>query len=711
MISFLQELKRRKVIRVGSAYIAVGWGLTQVIAEFGGGLNLPEWFNNAFIVLVLAGLPLALLLAWAFEVTPDGVATTAGAAAGTSQPRLQFIDFALLGAMIVVVAIVAAGLFRDRPPRAAAPTTAEAAEDVVPSIAVLPFVDMSDTGDQGYFSDGLSEEIMNVLAQVDGLKVASRTSAFSFKGSDKGVPEIASVLGVAHVLEGSVRKSGDRLRITAQLIRAEDGFHLWSETYDRTLDDVFAIQDDVSQRILEELELLVGGGPAPVAAQRGDVTAFDLVLQAREVGSSYSTEGHERAIALYRRAIEIDSEYAPAYFGLATQLMLNSDASAGQGDRPVAEALEEAWPILERGRELAPDDPKGWTQLALYHQFNGEPDAAEAAYKRAAEIQPNIGLNNYAVLLLEQRRMREAIKVLESELELDPTSGAVRNNLVSLYVVAGQMDDARKVAEESRRALPDSKGLFSATAIEAQYEVAVGNWANGIKLYEALLEETPGVQPTMLALGWEYLNLRAYDEASLVGLPTLMAAAMAFAGAPEFPLKQLTGMIDSGVENPVIYFGAVYFAAIAGDWGLIADKIVPAFPTQGDIRNCEQRWFPIDIVMIAYRNLERDIAADELMKCWDVIVRRWDENDFEGTPQKLNIGMWHWFRGEPDAAYAALEDAVARHVSDPALDRRMAMAGMLDDPRGRAILERHFEHVNRERARLDLEPVEVPIAP
>ena len=277
MIAFLRELKRRKVIRVGSAYIAVGWGLTQIIAEFGEPLSLPDWFYNAFIVLVLAGLPLALLLAWAFEVTPDGVATTQAATEDAPGPQLQFIDFALLGAMVLVVAIVATGLFRDAPARMAAPIVAEGP----PSIAVLPFVDMSDTGDQGYFSDGMSEEIMNVLAQVDGLKVASRTSSFSFKESEKKLPEIAAVLGVAHVLEGSVRKSGDQIRIKAQLIRAADGFTVWTKTYDETLDDVFAIQDDVSRRILEELELLVVGDDAPVAAQRGDAVAFDIMLRAR----------------------------------------------------------------------------------------------------------------------------------------------------------------------------------------------------------------------------------------------------------------------------------------------------------------------------------------------------------------------------------------------------------------------------------------------
>lgn len=706
MIAFLKELKRRKVIRVGSAYIAVGWGLIQVVAEFGEPLSLPDWFNNAFIVLVLAGLPLALLLAWAFEVTPDGVATTERADADAPATQLQFIDFALLGAMVVVVGIVAMGLFRDAPARIATPQIAEGP----PSIAVLPFADMSDTGDQGYFSDGMSEEIMNVLAQVDGLKVASRTSAFSFKDSDKSLPEIASVLGVAHVLEGSIRKSGNRIRITAQLIRAEDGFNMWTETYDETLDDVFAIQDDVSRRILEELELLVVGQSAPVAAPRGDALAFDIVLRAREASSDYSVSGHERAVALYRQAIEIDPGYAPAYFGLAVTIMLNSDAAGGQGDRPAAEALAEAWPILQRGRELEPDAPRGWMLLALYRLFQGEFDAAESAFLKAAELQPNIGLNNYAVLLVQQDRIAEALEVLERERELDPTAGAVRTNLVSHYLITGRMEDARRAAEEALRDI-EEKGLFSAKRTQALYVSATGEWAQAIRLYESVLEETPGVQPVAIALGYAYLSLHAYDEASLTGHPLVMMAAMAFSGGPEFPLKQVMAMVDSGVKDARVYYAAVYFAAAKEDWSLIADKLAPRFPGLGDTRGCENPFYPTPLVAIAYQELERDLAMEELLSCWENSLARRRDNGYDNAAISADLGMWHWYRGDTDAAFVALDDAVDQSLAEPFLDRILAYSGVLDDPRGRALLARHYEHVNRERAKLDLEAIEVPTWP
>ncbi|MEL6199268.1 MAG: hypothetical protein AAFR09_03570 [Pseudomonadota bacterium] len=702
----MRELKRRKVIRVGSAYIAVGWGLTQIVAEFGEPLSLPDWFYNAFIVIVLAGLPLALLLAWAFEVTPDGVATTQAAAEGAPESRLQVVDFALLGAMVLVVGIVAAGLFREQPARISSPMVAEGP----PSIAVLPFLDMSDTGDQAYFSDGMSEEIMNVLAQVEGLKVASRTSSFSFKGSEKSLPEIASVLGVAHVLEGSVRKSGDRIRITAQLIRAEDGFNVWTETYDETLDDVFAIQDDVSKRILEELEILVVGQTAPVAAQRGDAAAFDIMLRAREAASDYSTAGQERAIALYREAIEIDPDYAPAYFDLAANVMLNSDASGGQGDRPAAEALAEAWPILERGRELAPDSPRGWVLLALYRLFQGEFDAAETAFLRAADLQPNIGLNNYAVLLIQQNRVAEALEVLERERELDPTSGAIRTNLVSHYLLTGRREDARRAAEEALQDITE-KGLFSGKRTQAILLYSTGEWAQSIKLYESVLEETPGVQPVAVDLGYAYLSLHAYDEASLTGHPLIMLAAMAFSGGPEFPLKQAMGMVDSGVQDARLYYAAIYFAAAKEDWSLIADKLAPRFPSLGDGRGCEHPLFPLSVVAIANQMLERDIATEELLSCWETSLARRRDNGHNNAGTATDLGMWHWFRGDADAAFVALNEALDLTLPEPFLDRILAYAGLLDDPRGRELLARHYEQVNRERGKLDLEALEVPTWP
>ena len=706
MIAFLRELKRRKVIRVGSAYIAVGWGLTQIVAEFGEPLSLPDWFYNAFIVIVLAGLPLALLLAWAFEVTPDGVATTQAAAEGARGPQLQVIDFALLGAMVLVVGIVAAGLFRDSAVRIAAPTVAEGA----PSIAVLPFADISDTGDQSYFSDGMSEEIMNVLAQVEGLKVASRTSSFSFKGSEKSVPEIASVLGVAHVLEGSVRKSGDRIRITAKLVRAQDGFAVWTETYDETLDDVFAIQDDVSRRILEELELLVVGESSPVTAQRGDAVAFDIMLRAREASSDYSASGLERSVALYRQAIEIDPDYAPAYFDLATIIMLNSDASGGQGDRPVAEALEEAWPILERGRELAPDAPRGWMQLALYRLFQGEFDAAESAFLKAAELQPNIGLNNYAVLLIQQNRVAEALEVRERERELDPTSGAIRTNLVSHYLLTGRREAARRAMEEALQDITE-KGLFSAQRTQAIYLNNIGEWAQSIKVYQSVLEESPGVQAVAIELGYAYLSLHAYDEASLTGHPLIMLASMAFSGGPEFPLKQAMGMVDSGVQDARLYYAAIFFAAAKEDWRLIADKLAPRFPSLGDGRGCEHPLFPFSVVAIANQMLERDLATEELLSCWETSLALRQDNGHDNAGMTTNLGMWHWFRGDSDAAFAALNEAVDLTLSEPFLDRILAYSGILDDSRGRELLARHYEHVNRERGKLDLEAIEVPSWP
>ena len=701
MIRFLKELKRRKVIRVGSAYVAVGWGVTQLVSEFGDSLGLPDWVPTAFIVLVLAGLPIAMVLAWAFEITPDGEAVAAAGAEGASLPRLQVVDFALLGAMIAVTTIVAMGLIRGD-------TVAPALQDTAgaePSIAVLPFADMSDTGDQAYFSDGLAEEVLNVLAQVQGLKVASRTSSFSFKDSGKNVTEIAALLGVAHVLDGSVRKSGTTLRITAQLIRAEDGFNVWSATYERELDDVFAIQDDVSNQILRELEVRVLGDTPQVAVERSDISAFDLVLRARDVGADYSIEGHERAAALYREAIGIDPEYAAAYFGLTAVILLNSDASGAQGERLAADALAEAWPILERGRELAPDDPRGWRQLGLFRHFSGEFAAAETAYKRAVELQPNIGRNNYSVLLNQQGRLREAIAVLEDEVKLNPAVLAPRANLLFCYLAANRMEDALQMVTAVERDFPDDTGLFSAKSARAAYLQAVGEWAESVRVLTEANDESPGVLPILFSLGTQLLDLQEHRGAMALGDPLVLAGAEALAGQPEAPMRMFVGLIDQGTRNPRLHGGAIFMAGLARRWDIVADKLVPSFPGPGSQPACVHQWFPHDIVALAYFNLGRDLALERLLDCWEGYLLDRRENGYDRASDLMSLGMWHWFDGDKDASYASLGLAVDRFLAAPALGFKMSEIGMLADPRGVDILERHYRFINRERAKLDLEPV------
>jgi len=337
MGSFFDELKRRNVVRVGIAYLVVCWLVFQVgeilFPEFGA----PDWVFKTLILLLAIGFPFALIFAWAFELTPDGVKKTRDVNVSTSVTAStgRKLDFVIIGTLVVALGYfiwerqspVESSLHESQPVAqpAAAETSGKAAEAqrAPRSIAVIPFVNMSSDKEQEWFADGLTEEILNSLARTPDLLVAARTSSFTFKGSNEDIPAIAASLGVDHILEGSVRRAGDRLRVTAQLVRAHDGFHLWSENYDRDVDDMIDIQENVAIEIANALETALD----PEALERmvssgtSSVPAFEAYLAGLAVGESTFVTGdiyeNLNARDAYERAIELDPEFAKAYWRLA----------------------------------------------------------------------------------------------------------------------------------------------------------------------------------------------------------------------------------------------------------------------------------------------------------------------------------------------------------------------------------------------------------
>ena len=287
MGKFFQELRRRNVVRVVGAYLIVGWVLMQIATALEESLNLPEWFDGVVVSLLIVGLPVAIIVSWVFDLTADGVVRTEDSTGGSANRKLNY----LIGAALIVAgAVFAWQSFDSSEPEVivAAPPPVVVDEIDAATIAVLPFADLSPAGDQEYFSDGISEEILNLLASVRALDVTSRTSAFQFKGRDLGIPEIAANLKVRHVVEGSVRKAGNTLRITAQLIDARDDRHLWSDTFDRplTAENVFAIQDEISKAIVAALGDTLGfnAETSAIAMPNTDsLTAYELFLRARPI--------------------------------------------------------------------------------------------------------------------------------------------------------------------------------------------------------------------------------------------------------------------------------------------------------------------------------------------------------------------------------------------------------------------------------------------
>ncbi len=337
-MSLFAELKRRNVVRVGLAYIVIGWVLAQ-IAEFAfENFGAPEWVLKTFVVAVLLGLPLALFFAWAFEMTPEGLKREEDVDRSNSiTPSTgRKLDFVIIGVLAVALAYFALDRGTEieliDSPEGTVVVDASDTEDannvsvdepIVRSIAVLPFVNMSSDKEQEWFSDGLTEELLNALARTPDLLVAARTSSFKYKGSNEDIPTIAKALGVAHVLEGSVRRGGDQLRVTAQLIRASDGFHLWSQTYDRKPEDVIALQEEVAIKIATALKTALDPEALAKMMSSGtnSVPAYNAYLQGLAYGISTISTGDAyeflSARDAFDKAVELDPEFSLAYWELA----------------------------------------------------------------------------------------------------------------------------------------------------------------------------------------------------------------------------------------------------------------------------------------------------------------------------------------------------------------------------------------------------------
>ena len=364
-MGFFAELKRRNVIRVAGVYIVVGWVLVQVTTALEESIGLPAWFDGLIVALLLIGLPVALIFAWAFELTPEGVVRTEAVSEDQSiaTETGRKLDFALAFAILALVVVI----IWQQSSRPVTPVPVAATEQAVEieaasgpldaSVAVLPFTDMSPEGDQEYFSDGLTEEILNLLVRADAIEVVSRTSSFQFKNSNLGIPEIATELNVRHIVEGSVRKSGETIRVTAQLIDAVTDRHLWSDTYDRplTVENLFEIQDDVANSIFEALGEELGIlAEVDLRAKRttDDVDAYALFLRARAL---YQARRDLNVVEeLLAKAVAMDPDFAEAWaYRAPTQQLMYS---YGYSDLPQEELNDRGLAFAKRALALDPDN-------------------------------------------------------------------------------------------------------------------------------------------------------------------------------------------------------------------------------------------------------------------------------------------------------------------------------------------------------------------
>jgi len=442
----VDELKRRNVFRVGIAYLAASWLLIQILETLFPVFGIAEMGIRWVAILLVIGLIPTVVTAWIFELTPTGLRREREVDRSVSITRQtgRRLDAIIMGVLCIALVYFAVDKFLFSPSRereniqtareegaATARKQAELSPISAQSVAVLPFLDLSPAQDYEYFSDGIAEELLNLLAKIPQLHVAARTSSFSFRGKDIQIREIAKELRVAHILEGSVRKFDDKLRITVQLIEADNGYHLWSETFDATIGDIFEVQDDIAGKVVSALKLKLVEDLPRTATTSSE--AYPLFLQARHFMRKGTTEGHARAEALLHEALGIDSGYAPAW-GLLASVYVRQ---ASKGLKPIVQGHELARDAAAQALAIDPDSADVLSLLAWISMiYDWKFADSERLLSKALLLEPHnlSALNGAATIALNAGRFEEAIELYGRTIDRNPIVTVGYSNLAyALY--------------------------------------------------------------------------------------------------------------------------------------------------------------------------------------------------------------------------------------------------------------------------------------
>jgi adenylate cyclase len=527
-LSLFKELKRRNVLRVGAAYVVGAWLLIQITETIFPLFGFGDTPARLVVIVLAIGFIPSLILSWVFELTPEGLKKDADV---DREKSITPTAGKKLDRIIVVVLVLALGYFAfdkfvldpvedeqiAQSARQEGRTAALTEADGDKSIAVLPFVNMSSDEEQEYFSDGLSEELLNLLAKIPELKVAARTSSFSFKGKDLEVPEIASRLKVAHVLEGSVRKYGNQIRITAQLIQADNGYHLWSETYDRQLDNVFQIQEDIAIAVVEALRItMLGEAPK---TRKTDPAAYQLFLEGQYLKRQISSDSLDRAVEAFEQAVEIDPTYVPAWAELADTYIWGGSS----GELSYEEAIALADQAIQIAINTDPDYAfayyvRGIAWFFTKHNFKqGVED-----FQRALELDPDDAFLVAAIGkgALLTGKFDLAISQYQAALAMEPVVPEFYWFLGRAYLSSGRLDDAEAAFRKLSSLSQSYRGkfhLWETLFIKGELEAALAEsdssfrraithhaLGNAAKADEALADLIENADPYSIAMVYGY---------------------------------------------------------------------------------------------------------------------------------------------------------------------------------------------------------------
>lgn len=638
-MSLLAELKRRNVFRVATAYLVVGWLLTEVSTTLLPTFGAPEWVAKALIFFfALAFIPV-LIFAWAFELTPDGIKLEKDVERNESitAETGKKLNYVTIAAVLLGVAFLAWDKSDNRPD--------ERADEVVvtagtPSVAVLPFVNMSGSAENEYFSDGLTETLLHMLAQIPDLHVAARTSSFAFKGQEQDIREIADALDVANILEGSVQRSGDRVRITAQLIRAEDGFHIWSENFDRTLDDIFAIQDEIAEHVGGALSASLLGVSEPasvVGVGTENLEAYDLYLRALAEHAKGSYGALQTAEGYLKDALSLDPGFLEARTELANGYLQQWQTGLIEGSTVPRDTIT----LLEQVLAERPDDVRA-TTLLYFSEFFTNIYAGDFAAGMAAanllEEHANAHPNDFEATMMTAGIMtrfsqeEEALTMLERLAHLDPLNPTVFSSLSLTYVNLERWDEARDAAVRSLELEPVNPMAQTMLAVASRESGdGVGFVSNYIKAIEIDPKdhELPGRVAAYL------YNLGLPEEAE-----TYRARVMAIAPSspPAYLLNMLRAVamdddegaraaakkiIDDDVDDRLDAYGSAvrYLVGDALRNGTVAETLayletsVPGmdnFDAPAEVKYISSRFEAIDLLAVT-------LPFEEVQRRYDIL--------------------------------------------------------------------------------------------
>ena len=530
--NFFAELKRRNVYRVAVAYAVVAWLLIQAASILFPTFEAPGWVMKVFVAVVAAGFPIALILAWAFELTPEGLKRTefAGEPPTKAPHNRVWIYVVTIGGAISI------GLFFLGRYTVISKQSGSV-EVPAKSIAVLPLVNTSGDPGNDYFSDGLSEELIAVLAKIPGLKIIGRSSSFLFKGKSDDSRMIGEKLGVTNLLEGSVRKQGDRVRIVAELINAADGRALWSETYDRELKDVFAVQSEIATAVTEQLKIKLLGAPAKsdAAPSNNNLAAYNALQQGTFYFRLSTEEGTRKATEFYGEAIRLDPRYALAYAQLSAawrQLATTWLVGGGEANEGFTKARNAAQTALSLAPDLAAaHEALGWVLLTPDLDFA----AAEAEFRKAEKLAPADAGPKFALsfLFAAQGRLAEAENIMRQTLALDPL-GVIRYlNLARILIAGGRYDEAEAALRKAIELQPAAARLH---AYLTTLDVIRGDAAAALQ--DAQLEPKGFWRDYALALAQQAQRDRAAADAALQTLIDNYAGGGPFQIATVYGLRK-----------------------------------------------------------------------------------------------------------------------------------------------------------------------------